>query len=59
MNLPFDVRPAVLADYQTHRSDGRLEDVQEEIVFLKKRIADLQQLVGELLVKNERLRRSH
>jgi prefoldin subunit 5 len=34
------------------------EELQDEISYLKNKLADLQQLIAELLLHNEQLRRS-
>lgn len=59
MTRPFTARRTVFAEYQTHRNDNPPEDTQQEIGYLEKKVADLQRLVRELLVENERLRQSH
>jgi hypothetical protein len=53
-----NARRTVPADSPIFRNADRPEDLQAEIAYLTKKLSDLQKLVGELLMKNERMRQS-
>lgn len=54
----FNKRRTVLAEYQMRRNGSCLDSTQGEVAYLEKKLADLQQLVAELVIENERLRQS-
>jgi hypothetical protein len=57
MKKDKNVREFRTVDPATHH--GAEADLRAEIAYLKKKLSDLQQLIGGLLVENERMRQSH
>lgn len=56
MIRPFNKPRMVFVEDRMHRNDDHPEETQQEIACLKMKLRDLQQLVAELLLENERLR---